>query len=374
MRCRYAPAKIIDWSFIPPRTHRFATLFNHLEWFWYTYVYTKVLLLLFFISSILSIVIVWQEVTVSVTDPDLSVFSWMVQGVETDSLSTQVVVFLPLGYEALVAYSTLFRLRLFHFYRLIPHQQTDSFSIMFSAAYLCRLAAPLSYNFMNFLHNQLAVSSFQAVMGTMDVVPFLGKHFNVYFPIVIGIVCLTTLFDVYAKIAACFHIQRFKFDEKFNDARIEEGAQIIQRERARLSGEGMPRRKTSYEQPVNTSLEHAYPVANDIDSHIENSNTNNDDHTSALPPSLRRQLADKYKNPYGSSSRSTSQESTKKGTVQSERKPTPNLPFNKRPVFESKPTPQLDDDTPGSSQWKFFGRDKRTDERKLLGDRSDDSV
>lgn len=42
-------------------------------------------------------------------------------------------MFVPLAYAALAAYSTLFKIRLFNYYRLIPHQETDANSIMFSA-------------------------------------------------------------------------------------------------------------------------------------------------------------------------------------------------------------------------------------------------
>lgn len=58
------------------------------------------------------------------------------------------MVFLPVAYIASCAYWSLFKLKLFTFYRLIPHQLTDPSSILFSGAYLCRLAAPLAYNFL----------------------------------------------------------------------------------------------------------------------------------------------------------------------------------------------------------------------------------
>lgn len=87
---------------------------------------------------------------------------------------------------ALCAYTTLFKLKLFNFYRLVPHQMSDAGSIMFSAkyvflsfllllllllyiyftissfyycyslltklSYLCRLAAPLAYNFLTIVN------------------------------------------------------------------------------------------------------------------------------------------------------------------------------------------------------------------------------
>jgi hypothetical protein len=45
-------------------------------------------------------------------------------------------IFLSITYMAICVYWSLFRLRLFNFYRLIPHQQTDPSSLMFCALYV----------------------------------------------------------------------------------------------------------------------------------------------------------------------------------------------------------------------------------------------
>jgi len=189
----------------------------------------------------------WEEVTVSVSSVDLSVFSVVVKSLHLGSIWSQVIVFLPLAYEALTAYSTLFRIQIFNYYRLIPQQETDANSIMFSAAYLCRLCAPLSYNFMTFLHLS-EKTSFEEVMGTMDFVPFLGNHFYLYFPLLIILVCAANLFNLSTRILQCLHIKRFQFDENFSDSAIEEGAQILERERAR--GASFQRAHTKVTTPV----------------------------------------------------------------------------------------------------------------------------
>ncbi len=48
----------------------------------------------------------------------------------------QLFIFLSITYMAICVYWSLFRLRLFNFYRLIPHQQTDPSSLMFCALYV----------------------------------------------------------------------------------------------------------------------------------------------------------------------------------------------------------------------------------------------
>lgn len=295
----------------------------------------------------------------SVTDPDLSVFSWMVKGLHVESIQTQVAVFLPLGYEALVAYSTLFRLQLFHYYRLIPHQQTDAFSIMFSASYLCRLAAPLSYNFMNFLHDQLEFSSFEVVMGKVDVVPFLGRHFNVYFPILIGVVCLATLFNVYSRIAACFKIKRFRFDEKFSDTKIDEGRSILQRERHKLStNETLPLtnpREEDSDPPVLT-------VTDDLSSHIDS-------------PDSRESVSSSFRKPFfkglpsmgggvGSNKYSPLSSNTAAGDSKRSFVPVP----GKKPGVEVTASSSEEDDKELSftARWLRLGKDRKQDEKNLL--------
>lgn len=64
-------------------------------------------------------------------------------------------------------------------------------------------------------------------MGSMDVVPFLGKHFYLYFPIVIILVCVINLLNLTTRVLKLLRIKRFQFDENFNDSAIDEGAQIL---------------------------------------------------------------------------------------------------------------------------------------------------
>jgi hypothetical protein len=55
----------------------------------------------------------------------------------------QLFIFLSITYMAICVYWSLFRLRLFNFYRLIPHQQTDPSSLMFCALYVISTSSSL---------------------------------------------------------------------------------------------------------------------------------------------------------------------------------------------------------------------------------------
>jgi len=121
-------------------------------------------------------------------------------------------------------------LRIFNYYRLILHQQTDSNSLLFSASYLNRLTAPIVFNFLFMIHNR--ETAYFAVMGDGGVIPIFGSYFfQVYFPMFVLIVCLATLFNVYSRILKCLNITRFQFDEDFSHSQIDEGKDIIARVR-----------------------------------------------------------------------------------------------------------------------------------------------
>ncbi|KAK5581266.1 hypothetical protein RB653_001297 [Dictyostelium firmibasis] len=227
--------KIVNWSFKEPRHGRFAKKLDTLEWIWYNYLEVSVFRVSAIVFALLSLLIIWSEFALAFTSIDISVLSNIVKHTNVSNIFIQFVLFFPLGYEALTCYSTLFKIRIFNYYRLIPHQHSDSNSIIFSAAYLCRLGAPLCYNFIQFINmnsgNTINRTSFSVVMGTMNVTPFLGTYFYIYFPLLIVIVCLSTLFNVYTRIMNCLNISKFRFDVDFSHEQIDEGKFLIDSER-----------------------------------------------------------------------------------------------------------------------------------------------
>ncbi|KAN0014781.1 hypothetical protein ACTFIU_001099 [Dictyostelium citrinum] len=227
--------KNVNWSFREPRQGRFAKQLDTLEWIWYNYLEVSVFRVAAVVFALLSLLIIWSEFALAFTSSDISVLSNIVKHSNVSNIFVQFILFFPLGYEALTCYSTLFKIRIFNYYRLIPHQHSDSNSIIFSAAYLCRLGAPLCYNFIQFINmnsgNENNRTSFSVVMGTMNVAPFLGTYFYIYFPLLIVIVCLSTLFNVYSRIMNCLNISKFRFDVDFSHEQIDEGKFLIDSER-----------------------------------------------------------------------------------------------------------------------------------------------
>lgn len=231
-----SPDRKLHYSFRPPRTYKYAYVVDTLEYFWAIYFHPLWYYALFAGATILSILIVWCEITLPVNknSVDLSPFSQMIKAADMRGFGKQLFCFIPLSYMALCAYTTLFKIRLFNYYRLVPHKQSDANSIMFSANYLCRLAAPLSFNFLKLVN--VVDSSFNKVMGEMDAFPFLGEQFTIFFPIFVAILCLFSLFRVWGKIGSMCCIKKLRYIPDDDIKLVTEGEKILRDERAAKEG------------------------------------------------------------------------------------------------------------------------------------------
>lgn len=61
------------------------------------------------------------------------------------------------------------------------------------------------------------------------------ETFNKYFPIIVLLICLATLFRVYQRALEFFDAPQFQFDDDFHHDNIETGRDLLIRERARLA-------------------------------------------------------------------------------------------------------------------------------------------
>lgn len=223
----------IYWSFFPARTHRFAKVVDAIEYIWEVYLFTTVFRVLAVLAGLLSLAIVWCELTLT-ANGDLSPFSRIINDLHMHGMAKQIYCLIIIFYMALCAYTTLFKLKLFNYYRLVPHQMSDANSIMFSANYLCRLAAPLSFNFLKLI--KADDKSFTTVMGNMDAFPVLGEKFMIFFPVFVGLLCVATIFNVYSRIGAMCCIKSLRYKPDHDEKYIDEGEKILQDERESKDG------------------------------------------------------------------------------------------------------------------------------------------
>eukprot|EP00164_Ancoracysta_twista_P004568 GFYU01006166.1.p1 GENE.GFYU01006166.1~~GFYU01006166.1.p1 ORF type:complete len:731 (-),score=190.61 GFYU01006166.1:304-2496(-) len=218
-----------------PRTGKYADKLAKAEWWWKCVVRQYVYMILAVLSGIMSFLVIWSEVFLLTRgDPDLSPFSVMLKGTTaSDHASIVFVAFWPMTYMVLCCYWSVFKMKLWIFYEMFPHHQTEGNSLCFNALFVSRFTPPLCYNFLIMMGARDA--SFGTVMGQMDVVPFFGDQLNLIAPIFIIFISLMTVFNVFGWLMNKMGIKRFQFEEgDWDDDRIVEGRELIARERRLL--------------------------------------------------------------------------------------------------------------------------------------------
>ncbi|KAI8875403.1 hypothetical protein K501DRAFT_202707 [Backusella circina FSU 941] len=202
-----------------------------IEWWWVIRIQPLVNKALAIIFSIVSICILWSELTFNIKSPIISI----------------TMSFLTLTYMSICVYSSLFKIRFFNLYLLIPNHHTDENSLLWFTGYLCKMMAPLCYNYINLAVDIQGTgeSVFSKFMGHADLVAFLGT-FADWFPIVILIPSLSLLLNIQGRcLGLCGIKSPYRNDAYSNDDDMEsnnesnqiadidyeEGEKLVQEER-----------------------------------------------------------------------------------------------------------------------------------------------
>ncbi|CAG2116607.1 unnamed protein product, partial [Medioppia subpectinata] len=90
-----------------------------------------------------------------------------------------------LGYSFSIVSIAYLCIRIFNYYYLSAHHQTDEYSLIFCGMLLCRLAPPLCLNYLGLIqldshitHITKKETAFTQIMGHLDVISFIGDIFN----------------------------------------------------------------------------------------------------------------------------------------------------------------------------------------------------
>lgn len=80
------------------------------------------------VTTVMSVIVVWSEVLLFRTQPTLSVYALVLNtaGAKEAYFTLETLTFLTLLYLCVCTYRVVFKLRLFDYYYLVPHKQTDS--------------------------------------------------------------------------------------------------------------------------------------------------------------------------------------------------------------------------------------------------------
>ncbi len=226
----------IRWSFSPKRTYCGATVVDRLESLYYRYAEPICLKLVALFCAILSVAVIWTEVTIfsyTYTNIDLSIFSLLLSSANTP-FAVELLVWLPVTYITVCVFHSLFSIRVLHYYRFLPGQATNSRTLLMSASYMGRLVPPLVFNYLLMIHcgrGLLRNSAYSELMGPMNAFPLLGDAFAVFFPMVLVVLVAVVLLNVVDRILGLCRVKQFEFEDHFDDESIAAGERILRTER-----------------------------------------------------------------------------------------------------------------------------------------------
>uniref|UniRef100_F6Y2U7 Uncharacterized protein n=1 Tax=Ciona intestinalis TaxID=7719 RepID=F6Y2U7_CIOIN len=214
------------------------------KWWWYCKIQPLARRILAVCLILLSIMVVWSECTFFNEKPVLSLFAIFINLAKKnyDYYYIELASCLTISYLCVCAYYTVFRLKVFNFYYIAGHHQTDETSLLFVGISLCRLTAPLCLNFLGMIHLDTHITAdtgvetaYTQIMGHLDVISFISDGFNIYFPILVCVLCVGTYFNIGQRCLSVLGFQRFVGgnDDLTSDL-IEEGRQLVNREKRKM--------------------------------------------------------------------------------------------------------------------------------------------
>jgi len=163
---------------------------------------------------------------------NISVLGMLVESVG-DSSSTfarQFVCLVPLMYICWCTYLSVFRVKLFGVLELSGNKQTDAYSLLFNASFMCRLQFSLAYNFLDILHISPQTAYERSVGKHMDLIPAI----NTYMPLMLVAIVGLVICNAFEKFMGLLGIDVKGSPVKGNvedEEKIREGRALIRRAR-----------------------------------------------------------------------------------------------------------------------------------------------
>ncbi|KAJ1958287.1 hypothetical protein GGI12_004773 [Dipsacomyces acuminosporus] len=202
---RQIESNLLPWS-------RWGMLSRSGFWWWYTVFRPLAYRILSVGAAILSVAILWSELTFNLTNSNLSIVHLLLRSLGLSYFAIEVTSIVTIAYMCLCAYSSVMKLKIFNIYSLETHHHTNERSLLFCGAYLCRLMFPLCYNFLNMAGSNNdtddAATEFAKFMGQIDLVPVLGEQSNRAIPVLIMIPATLAFFNIHGRVIDYFSINR----------------------------------------------------------------------------------------------------------------------------------------------------------------------
>ncbi|KAM3867478.1 G-protein coupled receptor-associated protein LMBRD2a [Diretmus argenteus] len=238
-----SPAHQFIHSFPSAQHHGWLRRFIYtstVEWYWECLLRQGFYRLLALLLGLLSVAVVWSECTFFSTHPVLSLFAVFIQMAEKqyNYICIEMACFVSIFFLCVCVYSTVFRIRVFNYYYLVPHHQTDAYSLQFSGMLFCRLTPPLCLNFLGLIHMDSAIShqdriqtSYTSIMGSMRLLSFISDGFYIYYPMLVLLLCFATYYNLGSRCLNLLGFHQYITDDDLTSDLVDEGRELIRRER-----------------------------------------------------------------------------------------------------------------------------------------------
>ncbi|KAJ2613335.1 hypothetical protein H4S08_002268 [Coemansia sp. RSA 1365] len=207
IKSRGNPSRQIESNLEPWRHWTMAR--RSAAWWWYLALRPLVFRALAVAAGVLSVAILWSELTFNLASSHFSVVRYMLRTLGLSYIAIELASIIFIAYMCLCAYSSVMKLRIFNVYSLESHHHTNERSLLFCGAYLCRLMFPLCYNFLNMAGSSDAsiggdVTEFSRFMDQIDLVPILGEQSNRAIPVLIMVPATLAFFNVHGRVVEYF--------------------------------------------------------------------------------------------------------------------------------------------------------------------------
>ncbi|KAJ3247195.1 LMBR1 domain-containing protein 2 [Chytriomyces hyalinus] len=225
-----------DWMFksvfVKPWNSEVDMVRFRVLWLWYLWIRPALIYVFSVVFILASVALIWSESTFGIKSVPLSIPALLLKNNFISYASLEFISISFLIYMCTCAYSTLFKIKIFDYYVIVPEHCTDEPSLLFVGAYLCRLTFPLCYNFLNMVSDD-ENSVFVEYQGkAIDLAPLLGDSFNTWVPLLVLIVSTITYLNLFGRIAALFGGKSFMTGHEGRDADAIEGRGIISQARS----------------------------------------------------------------------------------------------------------------------------------------------
>ncbi|CAB3243790.1 unnamed protein product [Arctia plantaginis] len=226
------------------------------EWYWECFLKQYFLKTMALITGVMSIAVVWSEMTFFSKKPVLSIFAQIVIAAtgNYNYLAIEAISTIVIAYMFYCAYSTVLKIRLLNLYYLAPHHLTNEYSLIFSGMMVCRLTPAMCLNFLSIIHmdsnvikERIMETYYTQIMGHMEVLGIIAEGFNIYFPMLVVLLCVATYLSLGSRLLSLCGFQQFIGDDELTTDLVDEGREIVKREkRKRQRAEESQSRRRDY--------------------------------------------------------------------------------------------------------------------------------